>query len=78
MYNATQVKGIFQIQANLVSALRNDDFDEFCTATSVGIAYLDADAMVPLLSSLRAIIDPELVPRLIDYMMRRRTEDPQP
>jgi len=59
-----------QLLRHLAAAVRNDDRDEFCAQTQMGVAYLDQQTVADLINQqLPLVLDSQYIPRLLKFMV---------
>lgn len=59
-----------QLLRHLAAAVRNDDRDEFCTQTQMGVAFFDQQTVADLLNrELPLVLDVKYIPRLLQFMV---------
>ena len=58
-----------QLLQHLAAAVRNDDLEEFCTQTQMGIAYFDEETVSSIINEqLPLVLDVHFIPRLLQFM----------
>lgn len=59
-----------QLLRHLAAAVRNNDHEEFCTQTQMGVAYFDQQIVADILNrELPLVLDAKYIPRLLKFMV---------
>jgi len=58
-----------ELLQHLAAAVRNDNHEEFCLQTQMGVAYFDQEAVASIINEkLPLILDVKYIPRLLQFM----------